>query len=75
MGNKPMGAMVLHQDQFPQMVCDTCRQISSTKHYSGQGKNCSTSVGHPSNAMAAGQKPTGAKSNGVALGSIPVGGM
>jgi len=65
--------MVLHWDQFPQMVCDTGKQILSTKYYSDHGESGGSSGGHPADNMAVGIRPVGAKSSRSTLGLVPAG--
>ena len=64
--------MVLHWDQFPWVVCDTGKQILSTKYYSDDGESGGSSGGHPADNMAAGIRPVGAKSSRATLGSVPM---
>ena len=45
------------------MVCDTGKQILSTKYYSDHGESGGASGGHPADNMAAGIRPVGAKSS------------
>jgi len=55
------------------MVCDTGKQILSTKYYSDHGESGGSSGGHPADNMATGIRPVGAKSSHSALGLVPAG--
>jgi len=55
------------------MVCDTGKQILSTKYYSDHGESGGSSGGHPADNMAAGIRPVGAKSSHSTLGLVPAG--